>query len=381
MTSKISAVMVLPVSITLLFVVVYSTVVLLLSRGLKQLKKVSIGESVKPVPVTLVIPFRNEKVRLPVLVRDLLQQSYPEDQFEVIFINDHSEDGSKALLNSLLHRRSRFSCMDLPAGQSGKKEALLHGNSQVRTEWIIQTDADCRLGPHFIATHMAFLEEYPSDLVAGLVTTRNGSGGLLEIFERMDLLSLAGSGAGSFYYGRPLMCNGANLLYSKKLFFETRDFDPAGMTPSGDDMFLMIGARKLGRKMSFSTAREAMVETIPAQSLGSLITQRIRWGSKSVHYGITDIQLLAVVVAFTNVLLLFSPIWLLLDPELWPWLLSALVIKILADFKILYTITGCTGQRRILRLFLPVWLIYYFYLPVVLTGMLFRQSGWKGRRY
>ncbi len=373
--------MVLPVSITLLFVVVYSTVVLLLSRGLKQLKKVSIGESVKPVPVTLVIPFRNEKVRLPVLVRDLLQQSYPEDQFEVIFINDHSEDGSKALLNSLLHRRSRFSCMDLPAGQSGKKEALLHGNSQVRTEWIIQTDADCRLGPHFIATHMAFLEEYPSDLVAGLVTTRNGSGGLLEIFERMDLLSLAGSGAGSFYYGRPLMCNGANLLYSKKLFFETRDFDPAGMTPSGDDMFLMIGARKLGRKMSFSTAREAMVETIPAQSLGSLITQRIRWGSKSVHYGITDIQLLAVVVAFTNVLLLFSPIWLLLDPELWPWLLSALVIKILADFKILYTITGCTGQRRILRLFLPVWLIYYFYLPVVLTGMLFRQSGWKGRRY
>lgn len=372
--------MILSVSIVFLVVLLYCTVILCLTRGLKQLKTGSMVESGDSVPVTIVIPFRNEEDRLPALVQDLSQQSYPGYLVEVIFIDDHSEDSSKALLESLLLERSRFSCEDLPAGKSGKKEALCYGISRVRTEWILQTDADCRIGPHFIRAHMAFLKEHPSDLVAGLVTTRNETGGFLETFERMDLLSLVGSGAGSFYFRRPLMCNGANLLYSKKLFLETRQFDPAGTTPSGDDMFLMIGARKLGKKLSCCTAREAMVETFPAKSVCSLIRQRIRWGSKSVNYGIADIQLMAVMVAFTNTLLLLSPLLLFVAPALWTCLLSALVIKGLADFWLLYTITGYTGQRRILWLFLPVSIIYYFYLQVVLMGALFGQSGWKGRR-
>lgn len=364
----------------LLVVIIYSTIILFLTHGLKQLKTVSMVESGAPVPVTVVIPFRNEEARLPALVQDLSQQSYPGYLFEVIFIDDHSEDNSKALLESLLLEKSRFYCHELPAGKSGKKEALSYGISHVRTEWVLQTDADCRLGPHFIEAHMVFLKEHPSDLVSGLVTIRNGTGGFLEMFETMDLLSLVGSGAGSFHFRRPLMCNGANLLYSKKLFLETRQFDPAGTTPSGDDMFLMIGARKLGKKLSCCTAREAMVETFPAKSVCSLIRQRIRWGSKSVNYGIADIQLMAVMVAFTNTLLLLSPLLLFVAPALWTCLLSALVIKGLADFWLLYTITGYTGQRRILWLFLPVSIIYYFFLLVVLTGTIFGQSGWKGRR-
>jgi len=372
--------MVLPVSIMLLVVIIYSTIILFLTRGLKQLKTVSMVESVEPVPVTIVIPFRNEESRLPALVQDLSQQSYPGNLFEVIFIDDHSEDNSRVLLESLLLDKPRFNCRELPAGKSGKKEALFYGISYVRTEWILQIDADCRLGSHFIKAHMTFLKEHPSDLVAGLVTTRNEAGGFLEMFERMDLLSLVGSGAGSFHYRRPLMCSGANLLYSKKLFLETRKFDPADTTPSGDDMFLMIGARKLEKTLSYCIARESMVETFPVQSLSSLINQRVRWGSKSANYGIADIQLLAVTVAFTNTLLLLSPLLLLSASALWTCLLSALVIKGLADFCLLYTITGYTGQRRILWLFLPVSIIYYFFIPVVLTSTIFRQSGWKGRR-
>ena len=233
----------------------------------------------------MIIPFRNEEERISELVEDLLKQSYPEDQFEVIFVNDHSQDGSKALLKSLISTNPHFICLDMPQERSGKKEALYFAVQHTRSEWIIQTDADCRLGPHFIASHMAFHEAHPSDMVAGLVTTRNESGSFLESFERLDLLSLVGVGAGSFHFGRPMMCNGANLAYSKDLFLTTRQFDPAKEYPQGDDMFLMIGARKLGKKLSYNASRrESMVETWPVRSPGELIRQRIRWGSKALHY-------------------------------------------------------------------------------------------------
>jgi len=333
-----------------------------------------------PVPVTLIIPFRNEEKRLPDLVGDLSRQSYPDDLFEVIFVNDHSRDGSKVLLNNLIRSKSYFKCLDMPPERSGKKEALCFAVQYTRSEWIIQTDCDCRLGPYFIASHMAFLEAYPSDMVAGLVTTRDEAGRFLESFERLDLLSLVGVGAGSFHYGRPIMCNGANLAYSKDLFLTTRQFDPVESVSSGDDMFLMIGARKLGKNLSYNMACESMVETWPTDSPGDLIVQHIRWGSKAFHYKMTDIQLLALIVVLTNLMILLIPVFILMIPGGWPWFMSAFIMKTLTDFTLLFRITGYTGQRRSLRMFLPVSLLYYIFQLVILTGSLFNRPGWKDRR-
>ncbi len=98
--------MVLFLSITLLIVFLYSLIILLLSSGIGKLKKdLELGQLI-PIPVTLVIPFRDEKKHLPELVRDLLHQSYPTNKFEVIFVNDHSRDGSGSLLNTLISKTS-----------------------------------------------------------------------------------------------------------------------------------------------------------------------------------------------------------------------------------------------------------------------------------
>ncbi len=66
------------------------------------------------------------------------------------------------------------------------------------------------------------------------------------------MFGLTGAGAGSFSLGRPLMCSGANLFYSRDLYLDTRPFDPVDKMASGDDMFMLIGARKLKRKISFN---------------------------------------------------------------------------------------------------------------------------------
>lgn len=337
----------------------------------------------QPRPLSVIVPFRNEADHLGALLQDLNIQSFPEHLWELILVDDHSRDGSAALADSLISKRSSFRCLSLPADRQGKKAALYHGIQKASHDWIIQVDADCRLGPDFLSSHITFLEKFPSDLVAGLVTTRDesepkGKGGFLESFERLDLLSLAAGAAGSFGLGRPMMCSGANLSFSRELYMETRPFDPVDSIPSGDDMFLMIGARKLGKKLSYHTGQDAMVRTTVAGDLRFMLKQRIRWGAKSGRYAMPDIQMLALLVTLVNVVMFLMPLWFVLFSEAWPWLTGGCFFKTMADFLLLYKITGVSGHRKDLRRFVPVSLLYYPFFIITLAGILFGKPGWKG---
>ena len=374
--------MALPVIFFILILYGYALVIFLFSFEIERDDSTG-GEDLPEHPqhVSVIVPFRNEADRLEGIVLDLASQSYPDELWEVIFIDDHSDDASFSKVESLIETnhlsRRGFNLHSLTAGKSGKKAALFHGISQAKYDWIIQVDADCRLGPGFIASHMLFLENHPSDLVAGLVTTGRERSSFPAWFERLDMLSLMGSAAGSFGLGRPMLCSGANLAYSRKVYMETRTFDPEDLISSGDDMFLMIGARKLGRILNFTTSSGSMVETSPADNFRKLISQRIRWGSKTTSYGMTDIQSLAVLVSLANLIILLLPLWIVLMPGSWPWLAGGWILKTFADFMLLWRITGATGNRSDLRLFLPVSLAYYPVFVITLAGILLGKPAWK----
>jgi len=369
--------MALPLIILLLICYGYTLLVLLFYLEVDQDPELAEDPIKSLRSVSVVVPLKNEEDHLPGLLDDLARQSFPDELLEVIFVDDHSGDSSASILAKWTGAHARFRYLSLPPGVSGKKKALSYGIEYAEHDWIIQVDADCRLGPGFITAHMAFLEKHPSDLVAGIVTTGKGSGSFLESFERLDVLALAGSSAGSFGLGRPMMCSGANLAYSRKLHKETRSFDPENTVASGDDMFMMIGARKLGRTLSFIGNRESIVRTDPQKDLPGLIAQRIRWGAKAGGYKMPDIQLLALLVSLCNISMLLMPLWIMLFSLWWPWLAGAWLIKTLADFVLLYKMTGITGSRSDLKLFLPVSLLYYPYFLLTMLGALRGRPVWK----
>jgi hypothetical protein len=90
-----------------------------------------------------------------------------------------------------------------------------------------------------------------------------------------------------------------------------------------------------------------------------------------------DIQLLAFLVSLTNISIILMPLWMILYTEWWPWLTGALFLKTLADFLLLFRISGLTGQRSDLRLFVPVTLCYYPFFLVSVLGALPGRSRWK----
>lgn len=375
--------------IALILILLDALMLLRLGSGLVKASDFLISEpdlhsrnSGRPAPegagkVTLIVPFRNEIRHLPRIVKDLEAQTWPEDGVEFILVNDHSEDGSGSWAQAYVRGRARFSYMELTESERGKKSALAAGVRSARGDWIIQTDADCSLGPEFVAAHMAARSTTGADLVAGLVTTQKGKNGILERLERLDLLGLAGVAAGSFALGRPLLCSGANLSYSRELYLGTRAYDPVAEVASGDDMFMMIGARKLGGTLVYLTAPEAVVSTEPVGSLQALVRQRIRWGAKAGRYRMPDIQAVALLTLLTHFVLLLMPWLIWLRPEVWVWLIPGFAARTFAQWLLLYRTAGYTGQRCDLWMFLPVLLFYYPFMALVMTGSLFKKGKWK----
>jgi biofilm PGA synthesis N-glycosyltransferase PgaC len=365
--------------VPILILSLYTVILILFSIGLSGTKFGGYQDPKGNTRATLLIPFRNEAENLPGLLDDLYSQTYPSSLFQVVFIDDHSEDNSRNVVESLTANRNGYSCLTLPIDKTGKKDALYVGVQHAENDWIIQVDADCRIDDGFIAAHISHLERHPSDLVAGLVITKKESGGFMESFERLDLLSMGGVAAASFILKKPMMCSGANLAYSKELYLETRSYDPSGAVASGDDMFLMIGARKLGRSFSYLLSPQSVVRTKPVLSLSEFIKQRVRWGSKTLHYRQSDIQLLAILVVLTNMTLLLTPVWIFYAPDNWAGWLGMWAAKTLADGALIYNVSRPVNQQYVMKRFLLASIVYYPVFLMILIRSIFGPGGWKGR--
>jgi len=330
--------------------------------------------------LSLVVPYRNEEAHIRTLVEQLKAQDYPAENFRVLLVNDHSTDGSAQLARELTGGDDRFRLLDLPRDRAGKKAAVRLAVEHADHDWILQTDADCRFGKDFIRAHMSVSQSGPADLVAGMVSAGTKGDGFLNAFECLDLLALSGVAAGSFARGRPLMCSAANLRYRKQLYLDTRSYDPEGKFHSGDDMFLMIGARKLNRPSAFMTDPASLVLTVPVRNPAELFRQRVRWGGKTPGYRMPGIQFVALLAVLAAAGAMLFPLWMVSRPEAWWIWMAAPAGKFLSDLAMLRRMTGLTGQRRMLRWFLPAWAVHQPFLLATALASLATGTTWKDRR-
>ena len=81
------------VIITLLYVLA----MLFLLYGFSKVKNFYGSDSVSKISFSIVVPYRNEAENLPFLFKSLLKLKYPAEMFEIIAVNDASEDTSEAL--------------------------------------------------------------------------------------------------------------------------------------------------------------------------------------------------------------------------------------------------------------------------------------------
>lgn len=88
---------------------------------------------------SIVVPFRNEKENLPQLLRSISLLDYPKELFEVILVDDCSEEKFQ-----ILNPKFQTSVYEnIRKTNSPKKDAINTAIAIAKNDWIITTDADC----------------------------------------------------------------------------------------------------------------------------------------------------------------------------------------------------------------------------------------------
>jgi len=91
--------------------------------------------------VSVIVPARNEEACLGACLQSLLAQNGVA--FEVIVVDDHSTDRTCEIAQSFASAQLRvIEAGPLPAGWTGKNNAVTAGSRSARGEWLLFTDAD-----------------------------------------------------------------------------------------------------------------------------------------------------------------------------------------------------------------------------------------------
>ncbi len=325
--------------------------------------------------ISCIIPFRNEEENIKELVLGLVNQTIPTDYFEIIFIDDYSTDNSYKELQKLVDNRVNFHV--IRNNKPGKKNAIKLGIESAKNAYIITTDADCTHHKNWLYTISVFISENKPDLVIAPVALHPIKN-FFEQFQDIDFLSLITSGAGATGINKPIMCNGANLIFSKILYTNALS-QIINEYASGDDIFLLQYAKSVKAKILFLKNKDAIVYTNPVHSLKSFVFQRVRWASKSKGYKDKFTIVVAWIVFLTNTVSAIIPILFFYSKDIFYIVMVMFILKAIIDYRILKYGADFMQKPFSTLNFIKSQLIYPFYIVFTVFYASLGNVKWKDR--
>ncbi|MGL5511862.1 MAG: glycosyltransferase family 2 protein, partial [Sporomusa sp.] len=142
--------------------------------------------------VTILIPAHNEEMVIGRTVDAMVRLFYPQDRLEIIVVNDCSTDRTGKILAQKCEKHSQLKVVTLvpPYGAKGKSNALNHGLSVSRGEYIVVYDADNTPERRTILYLVhAIVQDEKLGAVVGKFRTRNRDVNLLTRFINIETLS------------------------------------------------------------------------------------------------------------------------------------------------------------------------------------------------
>ena len=336
--------------------------------------------------VSILIAARNEAEGINACLQSLLEQNYPSQLYEIIVIDDHSEDATATIVESFNNpiiqvlRLSEY-LKERPKS-AFKKRALETGIANATGDLIVSTDADCLAGPDWLPLLVSYYETHQPKFIAApvnMVQEKN----LLQRFQSLDFMGMMGVTGAGIWKGFMNMSNGANMAYEKKVFEELGGYEGIDHVASGDDMLLMqkIAAAYPG-EIGFVKNKAATIYTEAQPTLRAFINQRIRWASKSSDYEerFVTLQLALVFLFCVNIVvsLLLIPFW---GKTALVLFLIQIAIKGVVDYRQLNEMSQFFYRSDLMTVFVPALFMHIAYIVVIGTlANVVKSYEWKGRK-
>lgn len=327
--------------------------------------------------ISVVIAMRNERQTLHQLFQSLSILNYPSTDFEIIIVDDHSDDESILEAKKWIDHFSSLTVLAIPDSQNGKKAALTYGISKSKGRLIATTDADCVLPVNWLQEINEAFQNENTNMVIGAVALQDENKFFSQL-QSIEFASVIGTGMALCELGKPIMCNGANLSFRKRVFEEVKGYEGNEHILSGDDEFLM---RKI--QVSYPSSihtlnpEDCLVVTKPQASVKDFFQQRIRWASKWKVNSSVLARLIAVFMFVFQVSWLMVIVWSVGDKFMIG--VAVIFLKFIFDFIFLRAVCQSLKMKFNLWAFLCLQFLYPLYVLYVGFFSQVKNHQWKGR--
>jgi len=200
-----------------------------------------------PLQLTVIAPVYNHWHLVPTLVAALAEQSLPPDAFELILVDNGSDE---VPADPALPPWARLLHCATPGSYAARNTAL----QAARGRWLAFTDADCRPTPQWLSSALAVLSAQASDdlLLAGGVRVEPEDWSHMTAAELYDLAL----GLPQARYVRNGYAITANLFIPRAAFDRVGPFDATRF--SGGDAEFCRRAVAAGCRLTFCAEAEVM---------------------------------------------------------------------------------------------------------------------------
>jgi len=332
--------------------------------------------------VSIIVSIRNEQNNIIGLLDALVNQSYPNELFEIIIVNDRSTDNSSQIVKSYTSRYANISLINIyetELGWGNKKWALNCAINQAIGTVILQTDADCRPGADWIKSMARKFNDYTVSFVFAASPLKSNIKILNNFFE-FESLSQDSISAASSSRGIVMSCTGRNMGFRKSAFIKIGGYNGIEHFISGDDdLLIQKFASKTNDKILFNYDKDSLVPSCAPNSLQQFVNQRIRFASKGIDYYSIDTTMafkillplilcvnISVLVSFYNIVTFGSVKWSLV-----------FYCKLIADCILTYVFFKKISYRWNFISFLFLSFVHPLYITIFAISAPFLEFRWK----
>jgi len=327
-------------------------------------------------PVSVVISARNEFQNLMHNLPGILEQDYPE--YEVVVVNDSSDDDSLELLQSLAKDYPRLRIFNLEQNLnffSGKKFPLSLGIKSAKYDQVLLTDADCKPNsPSWIRNMQSRFGNGKAIVIGYGPYAKKKS--LLNAMIRYDAFISGMQYLSYALAGMPYMGVGRNLMYDRQLFYKSKGFISHYRLSSGDDD-LFINAVANAKNTTIEIDHSSHMLSSAKSSLPQWLYQKKRHYTTAKYYRPKFKFLLSLNYLSKFISYALLPVLLIWNYNFF-WVLGAFVFFYLNHMLFLQLCANKLNEKDLVWLSPLLEVILLVLSPLLyFTNVLVKPDRWK----
>lgn len=330
--------------------------------------------------ISVVVCACNEEPYIADCIESLLALDYPGEKLKIFLVSDHSTDKTLDIIIEYADKDSRITALADPPfieGIEGKQRAVDFALEHVNGEFILFTDADCKVPSTWAKRIILSYHDPGVGAVFGPIVVDDETAPLYAKLNSMELVVHQNFCSAHIRRGEYLGMMGGNMSVRKEVVDDIGGFSSKSKFVNEDIKYGSKIYKKGKWKIAHFESKDGWVTTAPVQSIRDMIHQRMRWLKR-----VPDSPMKKV----TNLYCLHGSFFISLfilgffDPIAWFYFIAFVFLKLAVDTWVSYASIPPYKARRWWYIPMVTLLQLFFLLVLVYLWIFDPPVSWKGRQ-